>query len=311
VAATILVPLDGSAFAETAVTPAARIARKYGDRLKLLMAHEPPVARLPVVEPTAASDFQFGRLRADYLDYLARISGGTEALDGQIDYAVVDGQAGPVIAEEASRAKPELLVMATHGRGPVSRLWIGSVADYVVRHSSLPLLLLRPQEGGAEPTVDPRFDRALVALDRSPQAEAILEPVARMATALGTELTLVHVLEPILGAAGALPPFSVAMSEATVESLRADANQYLEDQAAKLRQRGLRVSTKVLLGTGVAMTLLRYQEEQRLDFIAMTTHGAAGFRRFLVGSVADKVIRGSAKPILVLRPAADQTEGLQ
>lgn len=300
---TILVPLDGSRFAETALPVATRLARGSTARLRLALVHEPAMVLVPAADIPAPATPDDAALRAEkerYVSDTAR-SLGTVGPDA-VGCEVVDGLAGPTLADLVARRKPDLVVMATHGRGPLSRFWLGSVADYLVRHASVPILLLRPRDGEALPAAETSFRRVLVPLDLSEESEAILTPLRALAHVVQAHLTLVHVVEPLLGVGGAGLPYPVTMPNELIETSRGRAQERLDAIADRLRSEGLGVATRVVVGLGVAGTILEQAEQQGFDWIAIATHGAGGFRRMLVGSVADKVIRASAKPVLVLRP---------
>ncbi|MEO8453010.1 MAG: universal stress protein [Gemmatimonadota bacterium] len=78
--------------------------------------------------------------------------------------------------------------------------------------------------------------------------------------------------------------------------------RYLNQLGDKLRAEGLQVATTTLIGAGLATTILRHLAEEPFDIVALTTHGAGGFRHLILGSVADKVVRGATKPVLIYRP---------
>jgi nucleotide-binding universal stress UspA family protein len=260
-----------------------------------------PVADIPV--STGPDDLE---LRAQRQEYLADTAIRLGTVGGSaVTYEVIDGLAGPALAQWIEFHEPDLLVMSSHGRGPLSRFWLGSIADHLIRHVSVPILLLRPKDGEAVPVseVEARFNSALVALDLSPESEAILEPLTNFANLLDTHVTLLNVVEPILGVYGGMPSYPAPMSADLIESTRARAQQQLDQLADRLRASGLRVATKVLFSMGIAGTVLTEAEQSGKDFIALTTHGATGFRRLLMGSVADKVVRGADRPVLILRPA--------
>ncbi len=302
---TIMVPLDGSLFAEAALGVAARLAGTAGAELKLVTINEPQMTLVPVADipiSTGPDDLEVRAQRHEYLAATALQLGVVGP--GPVSYDLVDGLAGPALAHWIEQHVPDLVVMSTHGRGPLSRFWLGSVADHVVRHVSVPILLLRPKDGDDAPAEQEAyaFKSAIVALDHSVESEAILEPLKQFATLLDTHLTLIHVVEPILGVYGGMPSYPAPASPDLIELLQSRAQARLDELADGLRASGLRVATKVVFSMGIAATLLRLAEEGAKDFVALTTHGATGFRRMLMGSVADKVIRGADRPVLVLRP---------
>lgn len=302
----MVVSVDGSRFAETAIPVAARLARMAGARLRVLMVHEPVMALVPAADIPVTVGPDEVSLKAEEKTYLAGLAGDLGTVGRlPVDYTLLEGLAGPALVTELEHSVPDLLVMATHGRGPLSRFWLGSVADHVIRHTTTPVLLLHPRDGDPVPATEMKMERIIVALDRSDEAEAILAPLVSLARLTQAHLTLINVVEPVLGVSGAVPPYPVAVPQDTLELLRADAQKYLDRVADRLREQGVGVATRVIVGLGVAGTILSQADQGNFDTVAMTTHGATGFRRLLLGSVADKVIRGSNRPVLVLRPAAD------
>lgn len=304
----ILVPLDGSRFAEAALPLASRLARAAEARLHLVLAQEPMAAVIGAGEMVLAPANFYEERRAQGRSYLsataARLRPG-EA--GPAEFHQVEGPAGPAICEEATRLDADLVVMATHGRGPIRRFWLGGVADYVIRHLATPVLLVRP---GTEstPKRPHAVRRIVVALDLSKDAEAILEPVTALARTTGAALTLAHVAELTYSIGHAEIPGPIVPDAELLEASRIQAQRRLDRIAARLRGLGLKVATRVISGPGAARGLLDVLEEEASDLIAMTTHGAGGVRRLLLGNVADKVIQGAAKPVLVLRPLLGSPE---
>jgi nucleotide-binding universal stress UspA family protein len=99
-----------------------------------------------------------------------------------------------------------------------------------------------------------------------------------------------------------MPVYVQPLPYETYEAMRADAQTYLDRVAERLRAKGLRVAAIAESGTDSATSALERLEAGGYDFVALTTHGASGLKRMLLGSVADKLIRGSQKPVLVVRP---------
>ena len=140
---TLLVPLDGSPFAETALPHAANLARAFSGTILLLSAVEPPMAphAYPGVGFVPAASMEISREAESYLEEVAQRlrSAGLSVLT-----VVREGWPADVIAYWGATLGPSLIVMATHGRTGVTRLLLGSVALEVVRRSSLPVMLIRP-----------------------------------------------------------------------------------------------------------------------------------------------------------------------
>jgi nucleotide-binding universal stress UspA family protein len=301
---TVLVPLDGSWFAESALPVAARLAKAAGAKLHLVLVHVPAPALVgmgDVVLPTPELEAE---MQSEERAYIADTAAGISLGGGvAVEVRESDGRAGPEICEEATRIGADLVVMATHGRGGFRRLWLGSVADYVVRHMSVPVLLVHPDRKGVL-GAPPQLRRILVALDLSKDGEAILKPAIALARVTGAALTLVHVTELVFETAIPAMPSPVLPDQALLEASQTAARERLDRIATRLRALGLKADVRVTLGIGAASGLVDLLEEDEFDLIAMTTHGRGGMSRVLLGSVADKVIRSAAKPVLVLRPSA-------
>ena len=141
---TLLCPLDGSPFAEHILPHAAAFADACGMTLELFSVTTPhAVAMAPfATEALLADPSDIIQEEHDRLDYLVRIA--AEWAPGTVPYAVTDMAVGRAILEEAARCGAGAIAMATHGRSGLARVVLGSVADEVIRHTSLPMLLYRP-----------------------------------------------------------------------------------------------------------------------------------------------------------------------
>ncbi len=202
----------------------------------------------------------------------------------------------------------DLVVMTTHGYGPLARAWMGSVADKLVRRLPMPILLARPHEATLDllETVHERvFEHVLIPLDGSALAEEILDPALALGALMDAEYTLMEAIEvPVLGYAPAAQ--AAMLDERVLEQWRAEARAYLERVAARIRARVSVVRTNVTLAPP-AMAIIDYAREHAADLIALSTHGRGGLARMLLGSVADKVIRGADVPVLLQRPRGEMT----
>ena len=313
---TILAPLDGSPFAEHALPLALSVARRTGAALRLLN-----------VQPTPASVYSESPLFIEdsYLESyvrehqrtvgLAYLDGVVKRLKGLpfagVTRLAAEGDVRDVIRAKAECIHADLVVMTTHGRGPIGRFWLGSAADELVRTLPMPVLIVRPQEGPADLQREATLKHVLIALDGSPFAEQIVEPAVELGVLMGAEFTLLRVVRPVLIGGHALQGGGLGQLAVGLEQLEAEhkrrcerAENYLEEIAARLRARKLTVRTHVETEEQAAVGILHEAQKADADLIALATHGRRGLSRLFLGSVADKVVRGGRLPVLLVRPKA-------
>lgn len=137
-----------------------------------------------------------------------------------------------------------------------------------------------------------KLEKILVPLDGSNCAENVLPLVEKLANELKISISLLRV-----ALAHTFP--GVDPTEAQVKVVR-EAEEYLERIADELKTKGIKVDTHVRYGND-AEEILEHANQNLIDMIAMTTHGRSGVKRFLLGSVAEKVIRYSTKPVILVR----------
>jgi nucleotide-binding universal stress UspA family protein len=189
-------------------------------------------------------------------------------------------------------------------------MFLGSVAQALIRTVPLPVLLVRPSEAPVdllESVHEQAFTRILIPLDGSALSEEAVVCAVELGTPMDAEYTLLQVIDfPILGYA----PGAVGLSDAVFEQWRDEAASYLERIAQDMRGRGLRVRA-VLVIAEPAVGILNYVREHAVDLIAMGTHGRSGLAQALLGSVAEQVVRGAGVPVLLRRPQAMIQQPLQ
>lgn len=308
----ILVPLDGSTLGEHALPLALGLARRAGASLRLLHVCAPPAFVYPegAFVFDAALEQDLKDHQRGYLNDLARQLGIVAPVPVQVD--LLDGPVAATVRATASATGADLVVMTTHGRGMMARFWLGSVADELVRDSSVPLLLVRPGEGRPHLDQEPPLKRILLPLDGTPLAEQMLEPAAALGALTGAAFTLLRVVSPVMPLHYDVEgtPFGqrIQAMVAQIEKLQAEVSKealgYLDGVAEKLRGRGLQVETRVIVDHYPAKAILAEGAASAANLIALETHGRRGVKRLFLGSVADKIIRGAAVPVLVHRPTA-------
>jgi nucleotide-binding universal stress UspA family protein len=296
----IMVPLDGSSFGAYALPLALSLARSAGALLHLVHVH---LAIVPLfVDALPALDQSFEtENRADERAYLQRLAQRL-APNGEIAIttSLLEGPVAEALHAYAATERIDLVVMCTHGRGALSRMWLGSVADRLVRCAPMPLLLVHPQETAPELAPLPLLKHVLIPLEGSALAERALAHSVALGTLTQAEYTLLYVVEPQVGGFGT-ELYGATIDDQALVQARAHAQSYLERVAVRLRAEALCVRTAVVLGQP-AQAILDYTRTHAVDVIAMASHGRSGTARLILGSVADKLVRGAPVPVLIACP---------
>ena len=162
----------------------------------------------------------------------------------------------------------------------------------------MPILLVRPQEEAPNLATQVTLRHILIPLDGSDLAEQILEPAIELGCLTQAEYTLLRVVEPFMP-----PPHEP--TGPLFDQLAREAQTYVDSVAERLRGRSLRVQTRVVINRWAAAAIMAEARVHANDLIALETHGRGGLARLLLGSVADKVVRGALTPVLLHRPLAE------
>jgi nucleotide-binding universal stress UspA family protein len=305
----LLVPLDGSAFAEQALPLALSIADRAGATLNLVRVHVPLAFMSADSVPPfdLAQDKKIVELEQQYLDATGeRLKSSSPVL---VTSKLLEGMAvAETLTGHAATTGADLIIMATHGRGRLSRFWLGSVADELVRRATKPILLVRPQETPVDLAAKPVLRHILIPLDGSVLAEQVLEPAMVLGRLMEADYTLLRIygylvdtgLDPVNYAM-----FGIAGPQPSIEQLRAETHNYLNLVAERLKEQGVSVQTESARGQHPASAILDATRSLGVDLIALETHGRGGLTRLLLGNVADKVIRGASAPVFVHRAPGD------
>ena len=303
-AQSILVPLDGSGFGEHALPLAMTLARRSGAELRLALVHEPVL----LVEPaggailSAHAETAAHACEQEYLRKTAKRM--QDSLGRPVKGEMMTGAVVESLLEYIHRELPQWVVMSTHGRGPLSRFWLGSVADGLVRSSPVPVLLTRPASEEPGFTKDVKIDHVVICLDGSPLGEKVIEPATTLAQTFGAEVHLLRVVQPPMF--NAIDPTKAnpdAFGQPETAKKQQEAKNYLEQVATRIRTAAAKVGYDVLTDRHPAAAILSYVGQRPNALAALSTHGRSGLGRALIGSVADKVVRGSGGPVLVCRPS--------
>ncbi len=311
----ILVPLDGSELAEKALPYAKALAKGLQIRIELLRVVEPPSSEIADsahgIYPHRLTDSVMSHAR-DYLEGIA----GTLREKGLSAFSKVrEGKPADCIAAEAQLESETLVAMSSHGRSGMTRWFLGSVTDRVLHTISGPVLVIRAgTDGGRSSELE--VENLLVPLDGSALAEQVFPHLAALAPALKTKVHLVRA-NPSLGEYHAYMGHYPLDSSATVYtgmyeefSKEADAwaMEYLHGAKDRLRGMGVHSVEENLLKGHAAEVIIDLAQEMPRCMVLMSSHGRSGIGRWILGSVADRVVRYAGVPVLIVRAAAELEE---
>jgi Universal stress protein UspA and related nucleotide-binding proteins len=313
----ILVPLDGSPRAEQALPVAAQLARASGGTLVLL--HIVDVAytygSYRGMQPMLLQDAIDSSLRSAN-EYFDRLSHHNALAGVSFKTKIIQGYPAGAILTTIETHAIDLVVMCSHGYTGVQRWLLGSVAEKIVHHAPVPILILRNEQPlkirqRPDNTI---FIRVLVPLDASPRAQDAIAPAAAVAAALSSPGQGEIHLEQIV-------VFPESLGKQDREALLRYARQNLQEISNCFRE-GLIANVEpdlhvsltwsISVDSDIAEGITRIAENgektpegeiEASDLIAMTTHGYTGIQKWTMGSIANRVLHATRLPLLLVRPA--------
>ena len=293
----ILVALDGSRLSENVLPYTRFLAKRLQISVTLLRVASPqPQNPMSTAERMLPGDAAADASRT-FCDYLKKVADSFPK-PSTVDCIVAVGDPAEVIVDRAGTDIGTLIIMGTHGISGVRRWLLGSVAVKVLQMTINPLLLVRG--GHALKTIEAPFNRVVVPLDGSTLAEKVLPHVSDMAARLDLAIVLLRVCSmPLVyrDSQRYYPPYP----DQLLETMKQQANRYLEQKAAQLKTAGLgQVSCACLEGDG-AEQIIDFARKIPGSFIAMSTHGRSGIARLILGSITGRVVRHSSEPVLIIR----------
>jgi nucleotide-binding universal stress UspA family protein len=280
----IMVPLDGSELAERALAPAAVMLHHAQPPRELMLTR---TIRDTIMTTDLAQDeapYALEEAGDACLHYLQTVAKEPFLTDLTISEKIGTGDPARVICAQAQEAQVDFLMLTTHGRSGVVHALLGSVAEAVARHATVPTLIVRPT---GETFSDPEHVTCTVALDGSSASEAVITPAAQLVRLFNGTLHLVRVLPD---------------PQTTGQNERAEA--YLGALCRHIGQQGVRVTHQLVWGEPVAQ-IVAVSQQRPTDLVALATHGRTGIDRWLQGSVAFDILRHLAAPTLIVHAPRD------
>ena len=305
----ILVPLDGSDLAEQALPYAVALADVLDSPVVLLRVPEN-------IHPLGHDDFDFSSslqgmsaedLKKESVDYLDGVASRLRNQGLKVSAKVRTGEAADLIVEEAAFEEDTIVIMASRGRSGIARWVMGSVADAVLRGVEGPLLLVRPVDGPA--LEEPTIDRILLPLDGSELAEQVLPHADLLAKKLKIGVDLVRVTpsareyhrSTVFHPVGGVPINYYPPYEEFVRSEDIVAQIYVDDIKRSLETMGIPSVDSYVTHGDPAAAISDVARGVSGTLVVIATHGRSGIGRWVLGSVADSVVRHSGCPVLLVR----------
>jgi nucleotide-binding universal stress UspA family protein len=299
----ILIPVDGSQCGDHAAQVGLEFAKRLGARVVLTNA---------LIEYASEKDAQ-------------RVIGPSreraEKLGVPFEVRLAEGRflsIGDGIIEASQESNSELIVMGTHGREGIPRMLLGSVAEWVSRRATVPVMLIRElAHPKTRPTGEhPKLERILVAVDGSPQSNLALTTASDLACTLGINLEVINVI-PDIPAVYSYTAYEYAPMidfekyqhdlEAESQAIVAAALALLDAHTPKVAD--VRTSRVPANGLRLGDAIIKTAKEHQADLIVIGTHGRSGVDLLLLGSVAERVSHRSEVPVLMIRAVNVEVKG--
>lgn len=290
----VLVPLDGSALAERAIPYAQAIAKTKGSELILFTV-------------SVASVEQLDRPMKAYLELNAK---ELQSQGIKTATAIAYGNIADEIIDYAANNKVDLIVISTHGYSGIKRWVLGSIASKVLYGTCADVLLIKSK---APKVSQVDLKKILLPLDGSAFSETPIPAVEELIKGTDTEIVLTIVSEPPLVPTYGDRPINPTWErhQATLwAEMQKQASEYLEKIKAQLKEHGIKVKSHVIPGElgRVAESIMQIAQKEKVDLIAMATHGRTGISRWVYGSVATRIAEESLQPILLIRPSVPKEQ---
>lgn len=308
----LLVALDGSSYADASLPVAVGLARRLRAGLHLVSVLDteqgrPPVGGAPFPDRQLALEHE-AEWRAAIDRYLAAARDRVAALPDApaVHTALLTGSVADTLLAFARDVAASQIIVTTHGRGGLSRAWLGSVTEALLRSANVPFVAVRPSDTPWPPHTMPDWQlrRLLVPLDGAADSEQVLEHVQALA-ADGTECVLMRAVSPLHPMLRAIA--TGAEFERDLAEQRTLVSGYLQHLEADLLARGLSVTHCAHEALEPPRAICECADSLDVDLIVLATRGRGVVGRVLLGSVADKVLRSTNRPVMLCHLATEAT----
>jgi len=281
----ILIPLDGSKFAEQVFPPVVELA----------MAFDSEIILVEVCEP---EETEFGQACRLYINNEAeKLKTSLEGSATKVRTTVLEGKASEQILSYAEKSDINLIMISSHGRSGIAPWSLGGTASKVLHKVGVPLIIVRAKENSEESTKVKLFSHILIPLDGSEKSEVILPYVTELTKKLDSEVTLLQVIETgrhvhTIGGLGYIP-----YKDRDVNLVKTNAQRYLDGVSAKFAGTKATVEAEVQVGDA-AREIIKLAVKKDFSLIAMSSHGRAGIEAWAHESITGKILQASKQSFM-------------
>lgn len=296
----ILVPIDFSEYSERAFSYALAVSGQFGSQLTLVNIDELfrsvyPEDGMQLYNPEETVRKRIELIQSQLQKYIQR------AAEKNIPatYAIVRGDSvSEKLLEHIGQNQYDMVVMGTHGRTGLKHVFLGSIAEKIVRLSPAPVLTIHE-------CVDCfKVKKILVPIDFSAYSLQALEYAKSIANSLGAEITVMHVIERVI-----YPAFYPEGYYPLVDFEPKLQGQMLESLDTFLKQIPDFTADKVVTAGRPSDEIVQYAGNNKFDLVIMATRGLSGLQHLIVGSTAERIVRLSPIPVLTVRSEYEELGG--
>ena len=291
----VLLPLDGSDIAETALPYAEELSRRLGSELVLYHVH-------------GREHADQGHMHLVYLEKTAdavRSKGRKLGAEPRVSVRLEAGEAIASICNLVETNGVDLIVMtAVSSSGLSVGKMLGSVADQVCRTVPVPALLIRPKSVAQDTKDGDKVKHMVLPLDGSDLSKQAFPIGEELALKLKLDVTLFQMAK-MFRQYEDVPEVAVPIDYAKLDRIEHDAIKIeLDGLEEGMRKKGLAVTAVITSGTDAASEIIRLCKVVSAELVVMSTHGRSGLGRWALGSVAEKVMRQGDTPLLLVHSRA-------
>ncbi|MFC4359738.1 universal stress protein [Halobium salinum] len=296
---TIVLATDGSDCADRAADWAFAVASTTGATVHVLSVVDTRSYTAGLDDDTPTPESEGGRLEARANGVVEGTIRDHADADVETVAAVEHGVPDRTVNEYAGAHDADLVVAGTHGWTGLNRFLIGSTAERIVRTAELPVLTVKERETPVPGAVD----RVLLPVDRERGAEPAVAHALDFATTFDATLHVLSVVEAGVLSSGMAEPSLYDV----LDAVEADARAVVDDVAERATAAGVDSETTVTVGDP-RVAINDYVAEHGVDLVVMGTHGRTGLSRYLLGSVAERVVRTADVPVVTVRSFRDESD---